>query len=417
MILRARLGMAVLVLVLCTLPLHSPANPFDRLKGALNNARERASESYGRARERASESVQRATERAGEQLRNYGEAARERAGEMGRQFREQHQGVIDQARSRAIDWGSHVSSQAREKFEAFRHSHGDQMVGRLQEILHRHGERAAENFAHIAKKYGSQAASKLKETYEQYGSHLGERLREVYDSRGAEIADRVKSTMDRVGRTAGERLIEAYRHYQPRVAGAIHGAYDRYGEQMGNKAMYLAQRIHVEGKRHLTQENAQKAALAAVRASTLYSRFDRAKKAKTEQAIRHAASRINVRGLEGDLVTLEDFSKQWVAAKVPCLSGTTIAEDPVEALTYGVIYQDKRYIVKELRVLKSAEGEMISIGDGIERTGSLDVDRTIQMIELVDGFGTLADGSASAEDVMAAAELIQTANDMTVEAE
>ena len=282
---------------------------------------------------------------------------------------------------------------------------------RARQVVERYGAGAADAIRSAGQRFGEGAAQALHETYERYGKGIGDRLGELYRRHGSGIVDGVRRTLSRHGAAAGAAVLAAYTRLREGSAARVHEVIDRWGPAVGARAVEIAAHVQARAETYLTPENAARALNAAITTVALYERFEEVKKRATKEAISFALDNIEVE-VGGRRVSLHEATKGWIREKAPFLRGSTIADDPVEALTYGLIYRDMDYVTQDLRIVPTGDGGFCSMTSALAHASPLDVDTTLEMLDVADGFATLADGNASAEDVVAAATVLRGVGDL-----
>jgi len=269
----------------------------------------------------------------------------------------------------------------------------------------------------------------------EYGKHLGNRVRQTATGIGHQVHSAVSAQSERINQTvrelksrghtavrnvsviakkygdnAGKQIVSLYNRHGSKIATAVSAMYEKHGPSIGERMKLVADRTRNWASGKMTKTKVDKAVFAAVAASSIYSRFNDKVKTRTKNTIEKITNTIQVKDRNGRVASLNDYMKTWINTKAPALKGTSIAEDPVEAITYGVLFRDTDYIVNDLRIVRTPGGQIVSIRDRVEQTGSLDVDATLRMIEVVDNVETLSDREASPEDMVIAAKMLQKVN-------
>lgn len=225
-------------------------------------------------------------------------------------------------------------------------------------------------------------------------------------------ATALRHEAQRLGKQYGyqvQREVEmAQRRFGNQTAAELSRAYSQYGPQIGRQVQNSLDIYYRNSARWASNpQNQQKAVNAIVQTAVVYNRFDSKKKRITKQAITRAGEHIMVQDHRGRSVNLNQFSKDYISQNAPFLAGTSIAEDPAEALTYGIIYGDTNYIFNDMKVMPSRNGEFHSVRDAAIMNAGLDAGQTLAALEMADNIQTLGDGEASPEDLVAAANAIQ----------
>ena len=110
---------------------------------------------------------------------------------------------------------------------------------------------------------------------------------------------------------------------------------------------------------------------------------------------------------EGQHITLEEYAQDWVEDYAPYLEGSSIYENPAEAVAYLLIFPDKDYIFNELKIIKTDDGKSIAITEAIMATSKLKVDNVESLLEILDCYETFTDEAITLDDVDAAAVLLE----------
>lgn len=263
------------------------------------------------------------------------------------------------------------------------------------------------NFDNLVSKYGSKVASSVKKVSDKYGSYVGNELAGCYNNYGKRVGDNIKNTLQKHGKEAGNNIMSAYKYHKPYIADEIYTVYNKYGKSIGNKVQITLNSCALRLEKYVRNSNSQKKAIkATVNAVILIDKIDYKK--ETYKALTYAVNNIRVKNSSRKTVTLNEYSKDWINQNAPYLKGTSISEDPVEAFTYVVIYQDMDYVVSDMRIVKNDRGQYCSIQDALILESVMDVNRTEELLDLVDSFETLTSNESSTYEVYEAANCIGT---------
>ena len=277
-----------------------------------------------------------------------------------------------------------------------------------QGVQRTYGSQAARQIDEISRRYGSQASREMSNLYERYGGQIAEDVANLASRHGAEAISQCSAVINQHGERAGRNLMQAYDQYGKHAGAALAEAIRRHGPAAGEKAGILLNEVLGHAGQYMeNEENQRKAAEAVITTAVIYSKFDSEKKRITKEAITLAANNIEVVDPHGRRTNLNRYTQEWIGTNAPYLRGTSIAEDPAEAITYGVIYGDTNYICNDMKLLHCKDGEFRSIRDTAIYESGFDADQTIAALEIADNFATLGDGEASADDLVAAAQMIE----------
>lgn len=363
-----------------------------RIRQGVSNASQSASQRLGGVREAVRQRSREAAEAVREQGGHVGERIRAGASSASKQ-------LIERAKQAAPGVGDRVRGLVGE--------HGSKVAEMADSVMRTHGPRAAQAVRAVASRYGTRAATELRNAYAQHGPLLAARLQQAYDRHGRQLSGKLGTTLAAVGPLAATQILNVYGRCSLAVSDKVRAVYDRHGEHLGLRISALALRIDERYLGGHDASTAEKVLLATVHTASMYNRFDAIKRQATRTAIRTAAEHIPIKTADGRVLSLSDFAKEWVPAHVPVLAGTSIAQDPVEALTYIAVFKDTDYMLNEMKVVRGAGGEFVAPAAYIAQSSPLDAGSTLAVIDAVEGFSTLADGEAGADDIVAAAALIQ----------
>jgi hypothetical protein len=279
---------------------------------------------------------------------------------------------------------------------------------KVNNIKSRYGSSAGSMLKSAYSRFGESSGNKITAIYRKYGKSNGAMLINVMRAKGARTGDKICATFSKLGGTAGKSVLRAYQNHKYIVASKIHDAYDKYGSRIGYKTQQIANRAkNCKYKFRNMNIDEEKVVNAAVKTILLYDKLDSVKKEATQKAILTASNKIEVQDRYGRKLSLNQHYKNFIDEKAPYLKGTSIGDNPAEVVTYGLIYRDKGYLVSEMKIIKNKNGEFCSIREAVKSKTSLDINGTLNAMEMADNLETLTDDKATADDLVIAAKAIQ----------
>ncbi len=388
----------------------------ERVDGASRELQHRANDAYrrgaseaGRLQERAADGLQR---RASEISRRYGPA-------VGAQVERLRQTVGDRAAEAVSDtverygpaagrelaaayerYGSATGERLRQAYQV----HGSALAGRASGLMERLGPDVGQRVLDSADRLGASVGARVCEGYEEFGPAAGDRLRSAYERYGPEVGESVRGAMDRCGAAVARSALRAYENHSRDIANRLTRVYAEHGPAVGARVQLIAEKV---GRAAQDPETQRRALAAAVTAAVMYERFEGDPKRLTKEAISLAAEQVLVQDGAGNTVSLNQYSKDWIVTQAPYLRGTTIAEDPAEVVTYVLVYQDVGYLVTDMRIVPTPDGDRCSLAEAALRASPTDVQQAVAALEAIESFEVLTDEEASAEDIIAAGAALE----------
>lgn len=310
----------------------------------------------------------------------------------------------------------------------------------MRTAFDRYGQDAGEQMGHLLRAAGVETATRANALASRYGAGVLTDLCFAADLAESELSARILDVYEKHGQAVGGRLVEGLRAHSARgrawfddriltvsqsaaaVAAGVyldHGAEyagmflnqcERFGyplaSRMGpafNQLVPAAQAATGEGL------DAEQVVAAALTAYAFENEIDAQKKAVTLSALRLLTENVPVQTPDGRVLSLHDYSTEWIEAKAPYLKGTAIANDPEMALVYGVVYCDEEYLTQELRVIPDQNGGYVSLAEALYSSAPGGSTNTLEVIAALDAATTLASGTAERDDIYASA-LLYTAS-------
>lgn len=311
----------------------------------------------------------------------------------------------------ANNYYSKKSYELNRKYNDYSKKYGENFAREYQDFHYKYGSNASNRLSKMTDKYGEIAARNIKEAYNKHGRDLGYRISRAYEKHGSEIAESIKESSDQYGPVVGTRISKLYSKYSTDIAEDLHRTYDQYGKDIGLEVEQTINTSYRKVTKYIKDPVQQKKAIdATIYSITKYRQLKDEMKVKTHSAISYAMNTIPVKDEDGNIVSLNEFTKNWIIEEAPYLKGTSIAEDPAEALTYIVVYRDIGYVVHDMNIIQNKHGEFVSIEDAAIENSPFNSNETIVMLNAVEGFETLANGDSSADEIILAANDISKLN-------
>jgi Skp family chaperone for outer membrane proteins len=347
---------------------------------------ERACKEYGT---QARRTIQDAADKYGKSATKAVSEAYARHGpRIGRKVAEAYSGLSDKSRD--------LVSKAYHKWDAAKSIE-------ISETIRRYGHTAAENVLSSMEDFGKQAGNCLLTTYQRLGSKYGKVMYGYYRKEGAELAQ----SISRWERKAKTEFLDAFEQIQTKHFKKIEQAYKRFGPALGRKTAYAANRVFHSVQDPVIQEKALTATMVSCQ---MISRFRKGFKQTTVDTLRQTCRQVVVEDEQGRRVSLEGHCRKYIAEEHPYLRGTSIEEDPVGSLTYVLAFQDVGYMTKEMKVVQTQDGDFASLQDAIVESSPQDPETTRAALEAMEAFDTLTDDDVNEQDILLAAEMINSAN-------
>lgn len=301
-------------------------------------------------------------------------------------------------------YGPALGEQLRRSYETYGEAVGDH----LRNAFEKHGKDAAQQLMQCYELYGKQVGEQVSRVWDQYGAEIGSALATAVRTHGKELGEKLGLAVEIAGHDAALALVELYRKQGQSVVRVVVDAYTEHGEELGNQTLELAGRLTLYVQDPVIQERVLR---STIQVSVLVNQDSRR---LTHAALVLAMDNIPVRDRQGRMISLSDHTKFWVAEQFPYLDGSSITEDPAEAITYTLIFGDLDYVISEARVIRTPNGDFQTIGSVIDNSTGLDSGRIITAIDVLDGFETIGNGDADADDLMAAADIISSVHELGV---
>lgn len=217
------------------------------------------------------------------------------------------------------------------------------------------------------------------------------------------VSERAATVMSQHGQQARQAIQEAVRTYGPRVALMITEGYEKHGAAFGNAiAAAFEQHAPEIAAAVRDPQDGEKVMCAAIAIANMRHEWDQRKKQATYKALR-AVGDIEVDGPSGR-TSLSNLSRRWMTDSVPGLARTSIAEDPAEFVTYGLIYHDKDYLFREMRIVDGKDGGKVSMQAALLEASPMNPSEVEDALALMGACEALSTGMVSGEGVAASAE-------------
>jgi len=430
-----------------------------RADGLKEDMRRKREEVQRRAREKAekgSRHIQRLKDRHENKIRQKTEELRDRAAERSRQ-------IIEQKRREVNDFARRHGSEAAEKFKQVREKYGDEAKRRIQQVARnygstaskavsdayvRHGKQVGERLCHAYSGLSGKAQDAITKAYNNYGVTTAENIAETYRSLGPRIGGKVSDAYHRWGEKAGECLKDTYHGMKEKYGDRLRKIYEMEGPKIANKfkdwngyakkqfldscelhakphfekikEMYYkygpivgAATAHAANKAVVAisdPKNQKKAAAATITTCIIVSRMKSQGKHTAADTLRTTCQNVHITDDRGRRVSLEKYCQNYIATNHPYLEGTSIANDPVGAFTYVVVFHDVGYVTKEMKIIRTPNGEFASMEEAIIGASPLGTEATMEALETAEAFETLTDEDVTEKDIIIAAQMLQKAN-------
>ena len=180
-------------------------------------------------------------------------------------------------------------------------------------------------------------------------------------------------------------------------------------KQITEKTKYVSYKSKKRIKQFLESEEEQEKAMQTMGVViSMYRDLKETPKRLTAQSLGYIADNVMINH-EGKVISLEKYAQLWMSEDGPHLEGTTIYEDPAQAVTYVLLFRDKDYIINEMKIIKNDEGEYLSLSDAVIDGTNLDTDKVTDLLEIMDAYETFTDESVTLDDVDASAQLLSMA--------
>jgi len=88
--------------------------------------------------------------------------------------------------------------------------------------------------------------------------------------------------------------------------------------------------------------------------------------------------------VNGRRMTLNQASSQFIRERAPFLEGSSLAEEPVEALVYTLVAGDKGFAFREMKVVRNRQGQYVSCQELLLDSSPLDRGTTHQALETLE---------------------------------
>ncbi len=134
------------------------------------------------------------------------------------------------------------------------------------------------------------------------------------------------------------------------------------------------------------EENQRKAIHAALTTYALYHEGKTRSKRSAIKSINFIASTVTVENAFGERVSLGEYASDEISSEIPGLQGTSIAEDPVECFTMLVLYKDKGYAYKNLKLLKDESDNYLSMQEALY--SSSNSDSAMKAVEVMESYSS-----------------------------
>jgi hypothetical protein len=240
-------------------------------------------------------------------------------------------------------------------------------------------------------------------TYHDLGEKYGDKLQNYLSRTGTGITDKWNSWNGQ----AKSNFLDAYEFHAKPQFDRISAAYHKYGPIAGAATAYVANCAYAAIR---DPENQKKSVGAVITTCIIVQKMKSEGQHLAVGAVRNTCHNVTIVDSKGHKMSLEGYCQNYIVEKHPYLADTTIGQDPISAFTYVVVFNDVGYVTKEMKVVKGAEGDYMSIEDAMMKVSPLEHRTTMEYVETVEAFAILADDDVNEEDVLAASHLIQKAN-------
>jgi hypothetical protein len=387
------------------------------------------------------------------ELKDKGAQAVERTKERARDFQENAQQRVEQTRQQFQTRQEQVAERARQSFQHL--SEGQrQALGQSIERIYSRDEGLGDQLAGALQRFGPKSGEALTQCFEKYGQAGGaatqrilanvsnhseaarERMLLAYRDHGMELGDKVAgcysryarqapgfadglgalyldkkdelaSRLDRLGATQKleqARSVLAYyaQNQNQRVAGLLCDLQLKHGERLRNDLCRITDRVVAEVRDPQNQDRALECAIKAIEIYSNRQEF-------TTQAAKSVLQHVSVTTREGETMNAEQFLQREIVRQWPYLAGTTIAEDPVRCLTYGVMYKDKDFLFNDLKILPGPQGA-VSANEALSRAIYVDPAQTIAALDTMEALTVIAGGESTPEETAEAVAILAGGN-------
>lgn len=370
---------------------------------------------------------------------------RERVREMGENVQQRYEQERQQIQTRR----EQVMEQARDRFQHL--SEGQrQALGQSLERIYSRDERQANQLVQALQRFGPKSGEALTQCFEKYGQSDGD------------VAQKILRNVSNHSETARERILTAYRDHNVEMGDRVAACYSRYGFKaagfaQGLSELYLdkkdelaAQLDRLGGAQRLDQaksilayysqnrnqrlagvlcelqfkyndrlrsdlrgitdrvveqikdpQNQDRAIECAIKAIEIYDN----RQEFTTVAMKSVLQQVNLTTKDGETMNAEEFMRREIVRQWPYLAGTTIAEDPVRCLTYGVIYKDKDFLFNDLKVIPSPQGA-VSANVALGRAINVDPAQTMDVLDRMEAWSVVAGGESTPEETAEAVAIL-----------
>ena len=247
------------------------------------------------------------------------------------------------------------------------------------------------------RKHGQEITNSLNSIVDTYGADAGRIYAEALDYVD-DNAIRIDQLIRKYNVSIGESVLNVFKEYDKRIGETLLNSLNVVEKMTGSQMINKINKV----RSNLSSGQYDKEEIIVAVLSTAIQLNKVDKKELTYQSLKYLASNLSIKNSNGQVVTFEDYSKDWINDNAPFLRGTSIAEDPVETLTYVVIYKDSDYILNDMKIINSGNNEMCSISEAIyTSTGDFD-----QLIGVMEGIETFKDPMSDEQAMMKAAEIL-----------
>lgn len=367
---------------------------------------------------------------------NKGREAIDRGQQKLQQTQERMQERVQEVKSRQQQF----AEQTRERFQHFGHSAGAVSQG-LDRVFSQYGEGRAAQLADSLRGLGPKSVEIYTACFEKYGSNVAatqriwsqvsnkpeawrEKILAAYQHHDLELGDRVAQCYQRYGARAvdlADGLGTLYQERRHELADKLSGLADRQHwanaqatmryfatsnneqlaarwcdfqvrctERMRQDARDLSDRLRIAVQDPQMRDRALEAALFTLEVYENRAEY-------TTTGLKVVLQNVSVTTREGERMNAEEFLRREIVRSCPFLAGTTIAEDPVRCLTYGVIYKDRDFLLNDLKVWPSPQGSL-SANEALAAALHADPARTMDALDRLEAWSVLTSPEASAED-------------------
>ncbi|MDQ1351683.1 MAG: hypothetical protein QG657_1988 [Acidobacteriota bacterium] len=317
-------------------------------------------------------------------------------------------------------WGKYSSPAASELYQAYKQCKPD-IVNKCSEVYQRWGESAGAKLSEIYRKYNKSVGDRLYSTLNNYSVQARSDILEGYRRWGGEVGDSIKRTYDRYGDSVGLTLLTVHKQYGSVVGTEIKAAYDQWGPVIGAHILhvYNTYGTYLGGKLHeiyldyntlvgekIRKEylpkivkgiaNERNQVLAIKATSAVLNLYKNRKTIVYDYLKTFAETPINTKYGK---ISLTDVSRYWIHKHVPFLIGTDIEKDPAKVVTYCFIFQDKKAIFDDLKIIPNQNGQAVSISTKLEEVAGADIDATIEILDLMEDIESIGEGDFDTETV------------------